>query len=659
MCGITGFWSPSWEGGAQNAATVLERMARTLTPRGPDAMASWTDPLHGVALAHRRLSVVDLSPAGAQPMESPSSRFVITFNGEIYNHLRLRQELDVCWRGTSDTETLLAGFDVWGVRTTIERCIGMFAFAVWDRELRSLTLGRDRLGEKPLYYGWQAARASAPCLIFGSELKALRVHPTFEGRIDRDALSSYMRYGNVGSVMSIYAGIRKLPPASLLTLSAPDSTVSPQSYWSAADVVADAAARRFDGNASEAVETVESLLKDAVRQQMVADVPLGAFLSGGVDSSLIAALMQVQSDAPVKTFSIGFKEDEFDEARHARAVAQHLGTDHTELYLTADQALQHVPELPVIYDEPFADSSQLPTLLLSRMTRKHVTVALSGDGGDELFCGYNRYRITDATWHRLSCVPAAWRRGLAKAVLRLPPEAWDRVARGVAGVMPFARHWAHIGGKVHKGARVLASRDIADLYRGIVSHWHDPESIVIGSSDPVLPSIDTLPGLERLSNVERMMASDLVGYLIDDILVKIDRAAMSASLETRVPYLDHRVVELAWRLPMHLKLRGSETKWVLRQILWRYVPRTLIERPKAGFAVPIGQWLRGPLREWAEDLLSESTLEKHGYLRAAPIRERWADHLSGRQNCESALWAVLMFQTWLQSVQPTAVAGTT
>ncbi len=626
-------------------------MTDVIANRGPDSEGLWLDADACIALGHRRLAILDLSPTGAQPMASAGGSYVIAFNGEIYNHLNLRADLDKgargpAWRGHSDTETLLAGFEAWGIQGTVERCIGMFAFAVWDRQARTLTLGRDRLGEKPLYYGWQGTGRAA-VFLFGSELKALRADAAFGAPINRDALSLYMRHNNVPGAHSIYQGIHKLLPGSLLTVSqrAPEPVV--QTYWSGAEVAERGVAQPFVGSAIEAVDALESLLKDAVRQQMMADVPLGAFLSGGVDSSTIVALMQAQSNRPVKTFSMGFHDDLYNEAKHAKAVAQHLGTDHAELHVTPEQAMAVIARLPTLYDEPFADSSQIPTFLVSQMARQHVTVALTGDAGDELFCGYNRYQLTANLWQKLSAVPLPGRRALAWGLTRLSP----RRLNGLAGYLPGAQRWANVGEKLHKGADVMAARSAAELYRGMVSQWPDPANVVLGGTEPATLSTGLQPVLAGLTDVERMMALDMLTYLPDDILTKVDRAAMGVSLEARVPFLDHRVVEFAWRLPMQYKLRyennGYTTKWALRQVLYRHVPRALIERPKMGFGVPVDSWLRGPLKDWAEDLLSESRLKREGYFNPAPIRQKWAEHLSGQRNWQHQLWCVLMFQTWL------------
>jgi len=578
-------------------------------------------------------------------MASGSGRYVIAFNGEIYNHLRLRQMLEsegrvgAAWRGHSDTETLLAGFDAWGIEGTLERANGMFAIALWDRETRVLTLVRDRFGEKPLYYGWQG-QGSAAAFVFGSELSALRRHPAFAADINRDALALYMRHNCIGGSHSIYTGIHKLPPGHLLTVSAAAPEPILRQWWSGAAVAEQGVAHPFAGTPDQAVDALEALLRDAVAQQMMADVPLGAFLSGGIDSSTVVALMQAQSSRPVRTFSIGFHEEGYNEAEHAKAVAKHLGTDHTELYVTPEKALAVIPKLPMLYSEPFADSSQIPTFLVSQLARQHVTVSLSGDAGDELFCGYTRYQMTAGLWGKVSRTPRPLRQMAARLITAVPPVAWDKLG----ALLPLSR----VGDKLHKGAALLGSRSVADLYRGMVSHWHDPTSVVLGATEPATVQAGAVPALQGLGDVERMMEMDMLSYLPDDILVKVDRAAMGVSLETRVPFLDHRVVEYVWSLPLTYKLRGGVPKWPLRQVLYRHVPRELIERPKMGFGVPIDRWLRGPLRDWAESLLAEPRLRAEGYFNPEPIRRKWAEHLSGQRNWQFHLWDVLMFQAWLE-----------
>ncbi len=632
-------------------------MAAAVAHRGPDDHGAWCDPERGIGLGHRRLSIVELSAAGHQPMASASGRYMLVFNGEIYNHLSIRLELEgqghhVNWRGHSDTESLLAGFDAWGIEPTITRCQGMFAFGVWDRKDLSLTLGRDRAGEKPLYYGWQGTGADRT-LLFGSELKALRAHPSFEGAINRDAITLLLRHNYIPAPYSIYQGIQKLPPATLAKFdgASPDAQPAPvmTEFWSFKDIAKpDVNSSRFGGSPQAAVDELDKLLHSVVDQQMMSDVPLGAFLSGGVDSSTIVAIMQRLSGRPVKTFTIGFEETRFNEATYAKAVAEHLKTEHTELYVSGAQALDVIPKLPKIYDEPFSDSSQVPTFLVSELTRQHVTVALSGDAGDELFSGYTRYQAADGVWNKLSAIPKPLRRFGAQALTQLSPAAWNTLA----GLVPplKRRYGSNFGDKIHKASGVLASASIDDLYRGLVSHWPDPASIVLGATEPPTKLTENWSGLGKLHPIERMMLLDAISYLPDDILTKVDRAAMAVSLETRVPFLDHRVIEFAWGLPLDYKMRNGEGKWVLRQVLDKYVPRALIDRPKMGFGIPVNSWLRGPLRDWAEELLSEERLRREGIFAPAPIREKWHEHLSGARNWAYHLWDILMFQAWLESL---------
>ena len=652
MCGFAGFLGGAPFNGEFEYKAVLERMGETIAHRGPDDHGAWFDPAHRIGLSHRRLAIVDVSSAGRQPMQSHSGRYVIAFNGEIYNHLSLRKSLEdesriAAWKGHSDTETLLAAFDAWGVAGTVDRAIGMFAFALWDRKEGVLTLGRDRLGEKPLYYGWQGQGRNA-VFLFGSELKSLRVHPAFGAQVDRAALCAQLRHSYVPSPYSIYQGISKLAPGSLLTVSMTQRDPVIASYWSGAKVAQAGASTVFDGTAEEAVDALEMLLKDAVLQQMVADVPLGAFLSGGVDSSTVVALMQAQSVRPVKTFSIGFHEDGYDEAQHARAVAKHLGTDHTELYVTAEDAMTVIPRLPGLYDEPFADSSQIPTFLVAQLAKRHVTVSLSGDAGDELFCGYGRYMRTNNLWRALAALPSSLRAVASRALRAVPVHSWNSAAGLIRNALPPAMRKINVGDKLHKGAGLLSSESIDALYFRINSHWENPASVVVGGVEAQGLIDARIREAGELDGIQRMMAIDMLTYLPDDILVKVDRAAMGVSLETRVPFLDHRVVEFAWRLPQSMKLRDGQTKWALRQVLYRHVPRELIERPKMGFGVPIAKWLRGPLRDWAEALLDASRLRNEGFFDAAQVRGKWEEHVSGERNWQYLLWDVLMFQAWLE-----------
>jgi asparagine synthase (glutamine-hydrolysing) len=657
MCGITGFvlTSPS-QSADELTATVLAQ-ASAIAYRGPDDHGVWVDPACGVALGHRRLSIVVLSAAGHQPMRSHDGRYITTFNGEIYNYRDLRRDIEreaqggrplAGWRGHSDTEVLLEAIARRGVAGALQAAVGMFAMGIWDRERRELILARDRIGEKPLYYGYVGG-----ALVFGSELKAFAAHPGWRSEIDRGALTGYLRFAYVPHAHSIYKGICKLLPGTTVTFTPQDiaqrKLPQPRGYWSATEAIAAAKRDPFRGTEGEAVDELERLLRRSIRDQMVADVPLGAFLSGGVDSSTVVALMQAQSNRPVRTFSIGFHEHGYNEAEHAKAVARHLGTDHTELYVTPQQALDVIPRLPSIYDEPFADSSQIPTFLVAELARRHVTVSLSGDAGDELFAGYNRYFVGKRVWDRIAHLPRPLRGALAAALHTPSPRAWDRVFSLIARTLPANARMQLPGDKLHKLARMLTLPSAEAFYLGLVSQIAEPDAVATqgGEAPSMLSLSDRWPPLDDFT--ERMMYLDLVSYLPDDILVKVDRAAMAVSLETRVPLLDHRVVEFAWRLPLAMKIRGRRGKHVLREVLYRHVAPALIERPKMGFGVPIDAWLRGPLREWAQALLDPQRLAREGYLRPEPVREKWGEHLSGRRNWSYWLWTVLMFQAWLEA----------
>ncbi len=646
MCGLAGFVDSSAASTYEALVSSVSAMADTLRHRGPDDGGAWIDPSAGIALGHRRLSIIDLSPEGRQPMHAASGRYVLIFNGEIYNFGDLRCQLETlghAFRGRSDTEVMLAAFSQWNVEEALRRFNGMFAFVLWDRQNRVLHLARDRMGKKPLYYGW-----AGPIFLFGSELKALRAHPRFPADVDRGALQLFLRHGYIPAPHSIFQGIFKLPAGMRLVVDPqrPGHLPPPTAYWSAGNTIEQACARPFTGGEQDAVTEIDGLLRDAIRIRMIADVPLGAFLSGGIDSSLVVALMQAQSARPVRTFSIGFHERGYDEAPAAAAVARFLSTDHTEVYVTPAEAMDVIPRLPVLYDEPFADASQIPTFLVSQIARRHVTVALSGDGGDELFGGYRTYLSGIRLRQKLAVLPAPARAALSSA-LRRCPAAWQALHRALRAVLP-ARISRRIPSHL-KAARVLAAQDPAMLFRGLLSDWQDP--FPVAGSHNELPTHFTDPALRPpLSDfVQLMMYLDTVMYLPDDILAKVDRASMGVSLETRAPILDYRVAEFAWRLPLSMRIRGGIGKWILREVLHRYVPPALVDRPKAGFCLPYGEWIRGPLRDWAGALLDANLLRRQGFLQPEPICRQWTAHLAGAENNSARLWPVLMFQAWLEN----------
>lgn len=613
MCGIAGIWHSD----ASALEASAERMANALTHRGPDSNGVWSDKTAGIALAHRRLSIIDLSQAGHQPMASASGRYVLSYNGEIYNFQSLRKQLDYPWKGHSDTEVILAAIEAWGIEKALQSFNGMFAFALWDSKERTLTLARDRMGEKPLYYGlWKDQ------LLFASELKAFKTLEGFSPDINRHALSRLMRYSYIGGETCIYKGFHKLKPGHYVTFSDSKKQAVSQPYWSLDEAFYCAGQNRHKGSENEILDALEALISKAVGQRMVSDVPLGAFLSGGIDSTLISTLMQQHSSAAIKTFTIGFDEAGFDEAPHAKAIAQHIKTEHTELYVSSKQALDVIPQLSQLYDEPFADSSQIPTYLVAKMAREHVTVALSGDGGDEVFGGYNRHVHAPRIWENIHYVPAPLRKVIGTLIKALPVQS--------------SHHRQKLMQAMH-------AKNEAEFYRSLCSLWQMPDRLVMHTQEPETPVEITPPFAEW------MMHQDLISYLPGDILTKVDRAAMGVSLETRIPFLAPEVMEFSWGLPLEMKIRNGQGKWCLRQLLYRHLPKELIDRPKAGFSLPLGQWLREPLRDWAESLLDESRLKQQGFLHPAPILDAWKTLLNGNDFMEGRLWNVLMFQSWLES----------
>lgn len=676
MCGLVGFINKDTDV-LTNLNQIVENMASAIDYRGPDDSGTWADYTIGIALGHRRLSILDLSTAGHQPMHSVTGRYVIAYNGEIYNHLDMRAELldlgvSPNWNGHSDTETLLAGFEQWGIIPTLTKANGMFAFALWDKHTNTLHLARDRFGEKPLYYGWTGDNTNEKhvSFVFGSELKALTKHPNFENKVSHSALEKYLRFLYVPAPESIYQDIYKLEPGCILSikndlpiapsyaLSAPyeNLKLTIQRWWCLAEIVENGSKNPFT-NETEAIDSLHESLRKAVKTQSIADVPLGAFLSGGVDSSLIVALMQEQNNKPIKTFTVGFEESKFDESPYAKAVSKHLGTEHTTIVISAKETLAIVPQLAKMYDEPFADSSQIPSYLISKIAQKQVTVALSGDAGDELFGGYYRYLWGPKIWRSLMWIPYPIRNQLCELLSAVPIRFLNVLEGPFNYLLPKSKQVNNLAEKILKMAlRLKNINSYENLYRNIVSTWQNPEEILLNEKNEVKVKeknnsnnkFINIPksGLEKIEL--NFMYQDTVNYLPGDILCKLDRASMATSLETRVPFLDKYVTEVAWRLPLNMKIRGNEGKWALRQILYKYVPRELIERPKAGFAVPISNWLRGPLREWAEELLSPSKLHNQGFFKPEIIEYKWKEHLKGNKDYSSELWAILMFQSWLE-----------
>lgn len=651
MCGICGFLGQS----IVEPVEVVREMSNVMTHRGPDDSGYWADYETGVFLSHRRLSILDLSRAGHQPMQSGSGRYIIVFNGEIYNHAALRRDIDqvanVAWRGHSDTEVILAAIDIWGAESAITRFVGMFAIALWDRHKRKLYLVRDRVGEKPLYYGWVGTS-----FLFASELKCMKQFPTWRGAVDRNALTLFLRHNYIPAPYTIYQGINKLLPGNMLVLSldssdskAGEAHLNP--YWSAKEIAENAFNTQFNGTEDDAILQLDKLLRESVYQQMEADVPLGAFLSGGIDSSAIVALMQAQSNRSVKTFTIGFHDQAYNEADHAKAVAHHLGTEHTEFYIEPKDVLSVIPRLATLYDEPFADSSQIPTYLIAKLTSEHVKVSLSGDGGDELFCGYGMYSLTSNIWRRIGWMPNYLKQLIAQIIGSFTPESWNYIFNQLNSVLSCKANNMLLGDKLYKFIDILHTSDQLELYHALISHWKKPGQIVLNGQEPQTLFTNAGKRINTGDCIKQMMYLDFVSYLPDDILVKVDRAAMACSLETRIPFLDHRVVEFAWQLPNSLKMRGTQNKWLLRQVLYKYVPRKLIDRPKTGFSLPLDMLLRGPLRDWAEALLDTTRLHNEAFFDPLPIRQKWAEHLSGQRNWQYYLWDILMFQEWLEHNQ--------
>ena len=656
MCGIAGILDPTASTSADRLSALASAMASSVEHRGPDASGLWVDADAGVAFGHQRLAVIDLGMGGSQPMVSSAGRWVLAYNGEIYNHPEVRHRLEQAgtrFRSSSDTEVLLGAVERWGIDRALDACEGMFAAAVWDRRDRELHLLRDRFGEKPLYYGW-----IGKVFAFGSELKTLCSLPGFDAELNRRAVASYLRHNCVPAPDTIWCGVRKLVPGHLMTLKTPTLGMLPEQrcYWSAADAVARARQHQLTGSDSEITDQLEEALSRAVAARMVADVPVGAFLSGGIDSSTIVALMQRHASRPVRTFTVGFADRAFDESSEAAAVAAYLGTEHTTVHVGDAEAIDVIPHLPDIWDEPFADVSQIPTYLVSRVARQDVTVSLSGDGGDELFAGYNRHAWLDRVWGRAALVPGRVRRTAGSVLGSVPPAVFERGAQTIRG-LPIGWQVRNPSTKVAKLARVLAASDPEDAYRALTTHWDDATSLVLGIDDrgDAADHRKSSPVSDG-GITELMLWSDLVGYLPDDILAKLDRAAMAVSLETRVPFLDRHILDLAWGLPLDAKLRGGQTKWVLRQVLERYVPAALVERPKMGFGLPIGAWLRGVLAHWAEHLLDERRLRDQGLLDPIPIRKSWDLHRSGRRDLGYELWDVLVLQSWMDRWLPSGLS---
>ena len=639
MCGLTGFWDFSHKFNEEQLTAIAIKMADQIRTRGPDGYGTWVNGNQGLAMAHRRLAIIDLTDAGKQPMHSSSGRFIIIYNGEVYNAPKIQDELiklGYKFVGHSDTEIILAAFEEWGINAALVKFIGMFAIAVWDKKLEELLLIRDRLGVKPLYFG-----TIANTFFFGSQLKSFFVHPQWNGTIQSEALNKYIKLNYVPTPYSIFQDIYKLEPATILTINQ-QRKINKVKYW---DLGSTIAARKYIESDQTAIESLHALLKDSINMRMISDVPLGAFLSGGIDSSLVVALMQSMSNTQIKTFTIGFSEKNYNEAEFASAVAKHLGTCHQQLILDPLQALKLIPDLPSIYDEPFADSSQIPTLLVSKLAREQVAVSLSGDGGDELFAGYNRYYLWNKVVSRIAWIPKEIRKILAASIQSISLPNWGLINKII--------NINNLGDKLYKLANILPFSTQADFYNIVISFWVNNNPMLNTASNSILhPEIVYLRDREYVNNidnfVEQMQFLDINNYLLDDILTKVDRASMAYGLEAREPLLDHRIVEFSWQLPMNLKIRNQDQKWILKQILAKYLPKDLIDRPKMGFGVPIDSWIRKDLRELTLDLLSPKKLDSQGFFDSKVINNRLQQHLSGKQNYQHDLWGVLMFQLWYE-----------
>ena len=648
MCGIAGFISPYLSRDSFNKTITC--MIDKLGHRGPDDKGIWFDTKSGVALAHSRLSIIDLSKAGHQPMISSCKRFYIVFNGEIYNHKMLREELpdSIKWRGHSDTETLINGISYWGLERTLSKLVGMFSFALWDIEQKKLTLVRDRLGEKPLYFGF-----IGKTMVFGSELKSMEVFPEKSLEIDKNSLETYIRFGYIPAPLSIYKGIYKLSPGNFIEISIEDvmarSVHNIRQYWSLEEVIHNKQANPFLGSKADATDYLEILLKDSISGQILADVPLGAFLSGGIDSSSLVSIMQSQSRDPVNTFTVGFEEFHYDESKSAQKVSSFLGTNHREYIMSPNDAINIIPDLPAIYDEPFSDVSQIPTFWVSKFASNNVKVCLSGDGGDELFCGYSRHIAGPRIWKILKNIPIPLRKIIANFIQNFPPSSWDRFYYYCEIFIPRHLRINFPGLKLYKISELINTQTLKEVYLALISSWSSSENIMLKNSQSLGKEALEFENIKQIDAHHQMMYMDTLNYLPNDILVKVDRASMASSLETRLPLLDHRIVEFAWSIPLEMKLQNKRSKWLLREVLKRYLPYNLIDRPKSGFAVPIAKWLKGPLKNWADELLDEKLIDSQEFLSSKSIKSIWNEHLSGKQNWSKKLWTILMFQSWLKA----------